>query len=35
MGVNEVYMYVPTQACPIKVLSDHPVAGRVGCNMLA
>jgi hypothetical protein len=30
MGVNQVYMYMPTQVCPIKILSDYPVAGHVG-----
>jgi hypothetical protein len=27
MAVNQVYMYMPAQLFPIKVLSDHPVAG--------
>jgi hypothetical protein len=35
MEVNQVYMYMPTQVCPNKVLSDHSVAGRVDCDTLA
>jgi hypothetical protein len=33
--VNQVYRHMPSQVCSIKVLSDHPVAERVGRNMLA